>query len=59
MKRVELRGDALKLLYQFIDYGKANPGEFSELMYYYPEDFVKRLRLLEKAVDDGEKIEED
>jgi len=58
MKRVELRGDALKLLCQFIDYAKANPGEFADLMYYVPEEFVKRLRLLEKVIDDGESIEE-
>lgn len=58
MKRVELRGDALKLLSQFIDYAKANPGEFADLMYYVPEEFVKRLRKLEKAVEDGENVKE-
>ena len=52
--KVEINGDALKLLEDFIKYAKLDPEAMAEAMWYNIDGFNERLRLLEKAVK-GEK----
>jgi len=55
--KIDITGDALKLLNDFIKYGRLYTGELSDAMYYCEDGFIHRLNLLEQAVLDAEKRE--
>ena len=56
-KKVILSGDALKLLYTFIQYGKLFPVSMSEALDYDPYAFQHRIMLLDQQMSAGKRIE--
>lgn len=59
MRKVILQGDALKLLYTFLDYVEASPDQMAAAMNYDPDCLLIRARQLAHQVQDGEKIWDD
>ena len=59
MRKVTLKGDALKLLYTFLDYAEASPDLVADALNYDPDCLRIRARQLAQQVQDGEKIWED
>ena len=49
--KIEVTGDALELLEDFIKYGKADPEAMAEIMWYNPDGLKERLCSLEKAIE--------
>lgn len=58
-KKVILHGNALKLLYTFLDYADAHPDQLADALDYDPIAFRLRVKQLEQQVQDGAKIEWD
>ena len=56
MRKVTLQGDALKLLYTFLDYAEAYPEQVADVLNYDPDCFRIRARQLSQQVQDGEKV---
>lgn len=49
--KIEISGDGLKLLEDFVYYGEVNEAEICSAMYYDELGFVKRLIALKNAVE--------
>jgi len=49
--RIEIEGDALKLLEDFLKYARMYPEEMSSVMMYDLDAFNRRRNLLQKSVE--------
>jgi len=49
--KIEIQGDALKLLEDFIKYAKLKPETMAEVMYYDLDGFNRRINLLENTIN--------
>lgn len=58
-KKVILRGDALKLLYTFIDYAKAYPEDVAGVLDYNLYGFKERIAQLDRQLSEGKHIDWD
>lgn len=56
MRKVTLQGDALRLLYTFLDYAEAYPDQIADALNYDPDCLRIRARQLAQQVEDGEKV---
>lgn len=56
MRKVTLQGDALRLLYTFLDYAEAHPDQIADALNYDPDCLRIRARQLAQQVEDGEKV---
>lgn len=58
-KKVILHGDALKLLYTFLDYTEAYPDQMASVLSYDKQALMIRRNQLQEQVSDGVGIEWD
>ena len=58
-KKVILHGDALKLLYTFLDCTEAYPEQMAEVLNYDQQALMIRRQQLQEQVRDGRRIEWD
>lgn len=58
-KKVVLRGDALKLLYTFVDYAKAYPEDVADVLQYNLDGFKERTAQLDRQLSEGKEIDWD
>lgn len=49
--KIDVTGEALKVLEDFIYYSKRDPEALADVMEYDIDGFKKRIRLLEKAIE--------
>ena len=52
--KIEVYGDALRLLRHFLEYGERNMAAVADAMYYDHMGFEHRLKQLRKAYEAGE-----
>ena len=53
MMKIEVYGDALRLLRHFLEYGERNMAAVADAMYYDHMGFKNRLKQLRKAYEAG------
>ena len=58
-RKVILHGDALKLLYTFLDYAAADPDALADAMNYDPVEFRIRSTQLGQQLQEGVKVDWD
>ena len=58
-KKVVLHGDALKLLYTFLERAEAEPTTLADVLYYDYSAFEARTKQLRQQIDSGKSIEWD
>lgn len=56
-KKVILYGDALKLLYTFLDYSEAYPERIAAALYYDQTGFNLRVKALRRQLENGVQLD--